>query len=86
MLNNDTSKQASQVTDDHGRLLLTEEEWMVQMKINDNGDGWSSDKSGGKKNHNGKDGSKAARSVVKCTNYDKKGQEAKVCQSKPKRA
>jgi hypothetical protein len=79
-------KSGSNVTDDRGHLLLTEEEWLARMKISGGENSKSGGKGGGKNNRGGKSGSKSARPVVKCTYCGKKGHEADVCRSKAKKA
>jgi hypothetical protein len=79
-------KKGSTVTDDHGRLLLTEEEWLARMKISGGENSKAGEQGGGKNNRGGKTGSKSARPVVKCSYCGKKGHEADVYRSKARKA
>jgi hypothetical protein len=79
-------KRGSNVTDDRGRLLLTEEEWLARMKISGGENSEAGEKGGGKNDRGGKNGSKSTRPVIKCTHCGKKGHEADVCRSKVKKA
>jgi hypothetical protein len=79
-------KRGSNVTDDRGRLLLTEEEWLARMKISGGENSEAGEKGGGKNDRGGKNGSKSTRAIIKCTHCSKKGHEADVCWSKAKKA